>query len=405
MTPTKDTLLALLKLKQLINIANYLEENILTFEEVMAFSKAEQQAFCGNPIIGTVMYNHLHPPAQMSVNGAMNVDKQLPSPEPKGQRIAMDCSSLLEFLERQMSDSTKFNSIPHVLSKDHMMFPLSGRDDALKHAAECLRVISQPITSTSRTDRRIPVCAGLSGLGKTRMLEEWEQIFDLAGIPQTTRLGVLVLYYNGYMPHPVERRMTIEASFAWRLLHRCFIDGNGDGFAEWFTESLPVNGTQLTLRLALDVIRQKWINLGRIRPVDTLHLFLGVDEYQTIHLVNGVKKGNQELLQDLLDEFGAIMANPDAGVRIYPMFAGTDLSAISIVNLEDRSFTDANVPADSIRRGDCDLCSSKWRKTSIACACSQTPVLSWWSSTVGYLVYFVITEGDLEDSIRLYPGC
>ncbi|KAI3643840.1 hypothetical protein MP228_010004 [Amoeboaphelidium protococcarum] len=134
------------------------------------------------------------------------------------------------------------------------------------------------------------------------------------------------------MPHPMERRMTIGASFAWRLLHRCFIDDNGDGFAKWFTDSLPVNSTQLTLRLALDAIRQKWINLGRIRPVDTLHLFLGVDEYQTIHLVNGVKKGNQELLQDLLDEFGAIMANPAAGVRIYPMFAGTDLSVISIVN-------------------------------------------------------------------------
>ncbi|KAI3634839.1 hypothetical protein MIR68_007220 [Amoeboaphelidium protococcarum] len=102
----------------------------------------------------------------------MNVDKQLPLPEPKGERIAMDCSSLLEFLERQMSDQTKFNSVPHVLSKDDMMFPLSGRDDALKQAAECMRTISQPITATTRTDRRIPVCAGLSGLGKTRMLEE-----------------------------------------------------------------------------------------------------------------------------------------------------------------------------------------------------------------------------------------
>jgi hypothetical protein len=78
------------------------------------------------------------------------------------------------------------------------------------------------------------------------MLEEWERIFDLAGIPKA-RLGVLVPYHNGHMPHPVERIMSIETSFAWRLLHRCFIDGNGDAFAQWFSKSLPVNGAGLTL--------------------------------------------------------------------------------------------------------------------------------------------------------------
>jgi hypothetical protein len=116
------------------------------------------------------------------------------------------------------------------------------------------------------------------------------------------------------------------------LLHRCFIDGNGDAFAQWFSKSLPVNGAGLTLRLALAVIRQKYINLGMIKPDETLHLFLGVDEYQTIHEVGGRKRGNEELLQDLLNVLGDIMASPVAGVRIYPMFAGTDFSVISIVN-------------------------------------------------------------------------
>jgi hypothetical protein len=69
-----------------------------------------------------------------------------------------------------------------------------------------------------------------------------------------------------------------------------------------------------------------------LKSNETLHLFLGVDEYQTIHEVGGKKKGNEELLQDLLNVLGDIMAAPVPGVRIYPMFAGTDFSVISIVN-------------------------------------------------------------------------
>ena len=48
---------------------------------------------------------------------------------------------------------------------------------------------------------RLVLC--LSGLGNTRMLEEWERVFDLAQIPRT-RLGALVLYYNGHKPQPIE---------------------------------------------------------------------------------------------------------------------------------------------------------------------------------------------------------
>ena len=263
---------------------------------------------------------------------AMDIDQPLlPSPEPKGERVVMNSSNLLEFLDKQMQDPTKFHCVPNVLSKEQLMFPISGRDEALNQAAECMSIIAKPVTQTTRIDRKIPVCSGLPGLGKTKMLESWNRIFDLAEIPQS-RLGVLVLYHNGHMPHPVERKMTIEASFAWRLLHRCFIEGNGDDFAQWFTESLPVNGRELTLRLALQVICQKYINLGKIKPSETLHLFIGVDEYQTIHEVGGKKKGNEELLQDLLNILGDIMAAPVAGVRIYPMFAGTDFSVISIAN-------------------------------------------------------------------------
>ena len=228
--------------------------------------------------------------ASITLNNAMDVDQQLPSPDLKGERIDLDAaSSLLEFLERQMGDPTKFNCVPNVTRLEGRKIRLCGRDKALKQAAACMNIISKPIYDTDRISRKIPVCSGLSGLGKTRMLEEWERIFDLADIPKT-RLGVLVLYHSGHMPHPVEREMSIEASFAWRLLHRCFIEGNGKGFSKWFSSSLPANGINLTLRLALEVIRQKYVNMEMIKPNDTLNLFLGVDGYQTIYKVGGIKK-------------------------------------------------------------------------------------------------------------------
>jgi hypothetical protein len=134
-------------------------------------------------------------------------------------------NAIHDFLVSQMHDRNKFHCVPHVLGKTSRSFALSGRDDALESAAEAFKVLSKPVGTTDRAHRKIPACSGLSGLGKTQMLEEWERVFDLAEIPQN-RLGVLVLYYNGHMPKPIERLMTIEASFSWRLLHRIFIEGN-----------------------------------------------------------------------------------------------------------------------------------------------------------------------------------
>ena len=156
----------------------------------------------------------------------MVIDKKSPpSPSPKGSRVEMNEDALLEFLEEEMAVKAYFNASPHIIRKEGREFKLSGRDAAIEQAAECMEIISRPADKADKEVRKIPVCSGLSGLGKTRMLEEWEQIFDKAEIG-SHRLGVLVPYYNGFLPQPVEKCMTIEASFSWRLLYRCFLHGN-----------------------------------------------------------------------------------------------------------------------------------------------------------------------------------
>jgi hypothetical protein len=164
------------------------------------------------------------------------------------------------------------------------------------------------------------------------MLEEWERIFDLAQISRT-RLGALVLYYNGHKPQPIKSLMTIEASFSWRLLHRLFIEGNGDGFSAFMKKLLPGNAGRLDLRATLEIIRSHLIIRGMLVESECLHMFIGIDEYQSIKDVKGLQHTEDGgLLQDLLNSLGDILSAPVDGIRLYPMFAGTDLSCMSIAN-------------------------------------------------------------------------
>ena len=219
--------------------------------------------------------------------------------------------------------------MPHVLSETSRSFVLSGRDKALNSAAKAFKAISEPIEAFDHTMRRIPVCLGISGLGKTRMLEEWERVFDLAEIP-SPRLGALVPYDNGYTPQSAEESMPIEASFSWRLLHRLFLDGNGPAFSDFMDAMLPNNAKKLRLRTALKVIRSHLVARGVVIESECLHLFLGIDEYQSIKDVQGVQVSHDGgLLQDLLDTLVGILADPVDGIRLYPMFAGTDCSVMS----------------------------------------------------------------------------
>ncbi len=305
---------------QNIEGVDFLELSVEKWEKHVGLGTAKSLVLTANRVLGT---------------GAADVDAKRSAPLAVSNKPDIDMGSIdsiHDFLVSQMRDPNKFHCVPHVLGETSRSFALSGRDDALESAAEAFKVLSNPNKTTDRAQRKVPVCSGLSGLGKTRMLEEWERVFDLAKIPKT-RLGALVLYYNGHMPQPIEKLMTIEASFSWRLLHRLFIEGNGDGFAAFMKKRLPGNARELDLRTTLEIIRSQLITRGDLDESECLHMFLGIDEYQSIEDVDGVQKTKQGgLLQDLLNTLGDILASPVDGIRLYPMFAGTDVSVMSIAN-------------------------------------------------------------------------
>lgn len=171
---------------------------------------------------------------------------------------------------------------PHVLDEENLKFRFVGREDAIKQTsksfANIIRTVESGFPDCNRPE--FPVCAGISGLGKTRMLEEGGMILrDVMKLDAKLVSSVIVPYSNEYSPQPVEATLPIEASFSWRLLYRFFLANNCSySFDEWFMSRLPVNACHLTFGKAVRTIECKL----RKKQQDTtklLHLFLGIDDY------------------------------------------------------------------------------------------------------------------------------
>ncbi|KAF4146211.1 hypothetical protein GN958_ATG04686 [Phytophthora infestans] len=241
------------------------------------------------------------------------------------------CEDLLAFLENDMINKEAIVSRPHILGADSLQFRLVGREKALMKTAKCfLNIIARSGTaSTDRTEQVVPVCSGISGLGKTRMLEEGGTILQEMGLDPDHVVRVIVPYYNGFSPQPVEETMPIAASFSWRLLYRFFLDKNcALAFDKWFKLRLPRNGGRLTLSDAIEVIDRKLR-----RPVhgkEKLYLFVGVDEYQKIEKVNAPRSDpDSSLLGELVEAIVAFLCTKSSNLVVLPMFAGTDLGVIA----------------------------------------------------------------------------
>ncbi len=129
----------------------------------------------------------------------------------------------------------------HILSEKSLSYPLKGRDDAVESVTVALlNLVTKQLpeqATSDRTERKIPVCSALSGMGKTRMAEEvcaafaeqdgseravlWGKLRAAIKVP---RLGVIVTYGNGIgRVSRLEKQFSIQSSFAWRLLYFFFL--------------------------------------------------------------------------------------------------------------------------------------------------------------------------------------
>lgn len=135
-------------------------------------------------------------------------------------------------------------------------------------------------------------------------------------------MGVLVMYANGHALCGADTALSVEAAFAWRLLHRAFLEDNGAELTKFFTRvTLPANADDLTLEKALHLLYAGAVKTNALVNGEMLSLFVGMDEYQV-------------LTDDALLELVSCLQNCKQlkNVRIYPLFAGTDWSKMSIAN-------------------------------------------------------------------------
>ena len=208
----------------------------------------------------------------------------------------------------------------------------------------------------------IAVCSGLSGLGKTRLLDEWQTFSAKAGV-EGTAMGVLVMYANGHALCGADTALSVEAAFAWRLLHRAFLEDNGAELTKFFTRvTLLANADDLTLEKALHLLYAGAVKTNALVNGEMLSLFVGMDEYQV-------------LTDDALLELVSCLQNCKQlkNVRIYPLFAGTDWSKMSIALPTHQS------PTLSVFRSRC-FCLVTQSIPSSRCRSGR---IAWWTRISG----------------------
>jgi len=174
----------------------------------------------------------------------------------------------------------------HCLSTEDLNIDLVERKVALGAIKSCwtLRQKAFKNGTSDRTKYKLPVCVGLPGVGKTRMLEEYLLIFNEMVINQS--IGVLALYYNGHSITEADRKLSIFCSLGWRILHRFLVEKfhRQVNFTRWMKlleddEALQ----QMELSIALRIIRKVLVNnCNLLGKATVISIFLGIDEYQTI---------------------------------------------------------------------------------------------------------------------------
>ena len=95
---------------------------------------------------------------------------------PTGKHLKLSSAdALLAWLKERMNDEAGLAAGANVLSPESMEFTLKGRQQAMKTIESCLKKLFESATKgkSDRRDYPFPVCAGMSGIGKTRLLDEW----------------------------------------------------------------------------------------------------------------------------------------------------------------------------------------------------------------------------------------
>jgi hypothetical protein len=215
-----------------------------------------------------------------------------------------------------LTDHKRFPQEP-INSTNSILFPLAGREQSLEHIASCFSTSYRNRFNQDRNSRPIPVCTGIPGLGKTRLMQECAStVLDMTLIPGIRKSGIVSFGNDGNSYGRFDDLLGIQCSFAWRVLHMFFKAHYR--FEYWMREKSPKNRREMSLDLALSVIEQHWSQVTE----ENILVFIGIDEYQKL---------GQYKLNSLLDILCDVSyRSTDSKLSFFCMLAGTDLNMTRI---------------------------------------------------------------------------
>eukprot|EP01032_Pedospumella_encystans_P010936 gene10936-12760_t len=264
--------------------------------------------------------------------GSMNTIKFTHAPASRctsTTTVAMTPNNLLEFFTDLQSSVHKgtFNSRVKLLSDFDLGLPFVGRQDALDEIAGFYEegISANEAQVSDRTKYPIPACAWIPGLGKTAVLHRGSEIFEILGV-QGRQVHIIVPYYNGHSLQWIDKELSIESSFSWRLLFMVFLKWKGVEFPDLCTSNkLPFNSQDLTLPIALETVRLALLKDSKhpLDPEENLSIFVGIDEFQKVAEGKSAAMGKlTELCQKLHEN------RFKDKITMFPLFAGTDWELI-----------------------------------------------------------------------------
>jgi hypothetical protein len=222
----------------------------------------------------------------------------------------------------------KYSCRVPTLSREDLNRPFVGREYLMKQATKVFQSNAESHKLGSLSDRRnyiIPAVACIPGMGKTHILNKLEEVALSAGVG-AVHMALIVQYYNGQSVQWIDDSLSVECALCWRLMYVVFLRDFELTFAEFCCgKFLPANCGALTLVITLETLRLALIEDASIKfcSTDTMVVTLGIDEFQKIAAEEADQKARlSELCLSLYS------ASYSRGVKVYPMFAGTDWGLI-----------------------------------------------------------------------------
>ena len=224
-----------------------------------------------------------------------------------------------------MLDKEKINSYAPLVKHS---YPLKNREHTENFLKDQFRVLIdvQKEGVSDRTKMKIPLIGGISGVGKTVILESCGGYLNSMNVG--SYCACIVPYYNGRSVQPGEVELPVHVSFCLRLLYRLFLDNNTRMSFETYMHEFPVLYVdEIIMAIVLqDIKNVLWSNLN-----DTTILLIGIDEYQTIEGIANTKDGLP--MDSLLNMFIDTMVNSKTTkLVLLPVLAGTSFNTAKMLS-------------------------------------------------------------------------